>query len=72
MKECQGSFTIEAAFITPLLLFCICLAIELGISLHNEVKILALSQMDHKPLDLVSAMYRRELVEELLGELYEN
>lgn len=72
MKGYRGSFTIEAAYITPLILLCICIAIEAGISLHNEVKTQIVSQMENKQMDMIGAMYRRELVKELIGELYEN
>lgn len=72
MKKYKGSFTIEAAYILPLILFCICIVIEMGISLHQEVRAQVETQMENKPLDMVKCMYRREYMKELLGEFYED
>lgn len=72
MKKYRGSFTVEAAYIVPLILFCICIAIEAGILLHNEVKTQAVSQMEKKTENMIACMYRKELVKELLGDLYED
>lgn len=72
MKEYRGSFTVEAAYIMPLILLCICIAIEAGISLHEEVRMQVVSQMETEPADMVNFMYRREFVKELFGELYED
>jgi len=68
MKLCKGSYTIEAAFIFPVVLFCICIVIEVGISLYQDVCAEAMKQGNKEPLDLISAMYRRELVKDLFGE----
>lgn len=72
MKKYKGSFTIEAAYILPLILFCICIAIEMSVSLHGEVRMLVETQRENQPLDIVEYMYRREYVRELLGEVYED
>lgn len=72
MKKYKGNFTIEVSYILPLLLFCICAVIELGIMLHQEVRIWVETQSEEKPLDMVKAMYHREYVKELFGEFYED
>lgn len=72
MKKYKGSYTIEAAFILPLILICICIAIEMGVVLHQEVQTRVESQMKKEPLDMVKAMYRMEYIKELFGELYED
>jgi len=72
MKLYKGSFTIEAAFVFPIVLICIFIAIESGISLYDEVRTEAVSQMNKNPLDVVNCMYRREYVKDLFGELYED
>lgn len=72
MRTYRGSFTVEAAFIVPLILLCFCIAINAGISLHEEIKEQILLQEKERPLDMVACMYRREYLKELLGELYED
>ena len=72
MKKYKGSYTVEAAFILPLLLFCICIAIEMGVVLHQEVQSRVELQAKKEPLDMIEAMYRREYIKELFGELYED
>lgn len=72
MKAYRGSFTIEAGYIMPLVLLCLCIAIETGISLYEEVREQVAAQMKQEPLDLVDSMYRRDYVKELFGELYED
>ena len=63
MKRYQGSFTVEAAIILPIILFCICLVIELGVSMHNEVKIQVGEQIQQKKIDMIKCMYRKEWLE---------
>lgn len=72
MKSYKGSFTIEAACVFPIILFCIFIAIDVGINLYQEVKQEAMRQMEEKKLDLISVMYRREFLKELFEEEYEN
>lgn len=72
MKKYKGSYTVEAAFILPLFLFCICIVIEMGVVLHQEVQTRVESQMKEEPLDMVKTMYRREYIKELFGVLYED
>lgn len=72
MRKCKGSFTIEASYILPIILACIMVIIEMGVSLHGEVHTQVEVQMEKEPFDMVKAMYRREYVKELLGEFYEN
>lgn len=72
MRAYKGSLTIEAAFVFPIILFCICTTIDVGITLYQEVKQETVSQMESKKLDLVSVMYRRELVKELFEKKYED
>ena len=72
MKRYKGSYTVEAAFILPLLLACICIAIETGVVLHQEAQMRVENQTKKEPLDMVEDMYRREYLKELFGELYED
>ena len=72
MRKYNGSFSVEASYIIPLILFCICIVVELGVTLHQEVQTEVKTQMEKAPLDMVKAMYRREYVKELLGAFYED
>jgi len=72
MREYKGSFTVEAACILPLIFMCICIAIESGITLHNEVKNKALLVTEGERIDIVSYLYRSELIEKVVGVWYEN
>lgn len=72
MRVYRGSFTVEAACIFPVILFCICITIDVGITLYEEIRQEAMSQMENEKLDLISAMYKRELVKELFGKEYED
>ena len=67
MKTYKGSFTVEAAYIIPLILMCIGIAIQGGIILHNEVKNRAMTIKEEKTIDVVSYMYRKELIQDVLG-----
>jgi len=72
MREYKGSFTVEAACVMPLIFLCICIAIESGFTLHNEVKSKALLIREEKTVDIVSYLYRKELIEKVLGVWYED
>lgn len=62
----------EATFILPLILLCICIAVETGVALHQEVQMLVEEQAEQKTLDMVKTMYRREYIKELFGAFYED
>lgn len=67
MKKYKGSFTIEAVFVLPLILTCICVVITMGIGLYQEVQKQAELQAGKETLDMVKGMYQREYVKELFG-----
>lgn len=72
MKSKKGSFTIEAAFLLPLVLGSMCMVILLGISMHEEVRTQIALQEQEKASDMVKEMYRRTLRKELMEDWYEN
>lgn len=72
MRAYKGSFTVETACIFPIILLSICITINVGVSLYEEVRQEAISQMENEKLDLISVMYRRELLKELFEEEYED
>jgi len=72
MKKLKGSFTIEAAYILPIILICFCIAVEVAITLHEDVRVLVEAQLQKKPMDMIESMYRRDLVKDIFGEVYEN
>lgn len=72
MRKYKGSFTVEASFILPLILLCICVVIELGITLHQEVRMQVAEKAKEETMDMIDAMYHREYLKELLGAFYED
>lgn len=66
MKKYKGSFTIEAAFIMPIIFLCICTAIKSGVVLYQEVKHTAEQIREEKQEELIDYMYRKERLESLL------
>ncbi len=72
MRKCKGSFTVEAAFILPIIFACIVVVIEVSVSLREEVCSQVEIQMEKEPFDMIKATYRREYIKELLGEFYED
>lgn len=62
----------EATLVFPLIMLCFCLAIQLGISLQEEIKEQTEELMKKEPLNIIACMYRKEYFEEVVGELYEN
>ncbi len=62
----------EAAYILPLVLSCVYIAVGVGILLHEEVRVQVEIQAKEETVDMVNCMYRREFVKELFGELYED
>ena len=71
MRWCKGSFTVEAAVVFPIVLLCICSVIIMGMELCDEVGITAEQYGKSETIDLIQIMYRREIIEDLLGEEYE-
>ena len=71
MRRYKGSFTVEAAVVFPIVLLCICTVIILGMELYDEVCMVAEKYEKSETVDLIHCMYRRELIEDLLGEEYE-
>lgn len=68
MKNMRGSFTLEAAYIMPLILSVMLSVITMGISLHEEVKQRVEAQEKQESIDAVKAIYRAEWLKELLEE----
>lgn len=58
----------EAAFVLPLVLTCICIVITMGIGLYQEVRKQTELQAGKEALDMVKGMYQREYVKELFGD----
>jgi len=72
MRRYSGSFVLEASYILPVILICICIVIELGVSFHKEVCTRVEAQSEKEMLDVITAMYRREYIKEVFGELDED
>ena len=72
MKRYNGSFTIEAACIIPLILSCCCIAVSAGISMHEEIDAWIQEQENNERIDMIKEMYRIEYIEELWKGIYED
>jgi len=68
MRRYKGSFTLEASYILPIILLCICIVIGLGASLHKAVCMQVEMQSRKEMSDVIAAMYRYEYIEGLFGE----
>ena len=68
----KGSLTVEATYILPLILFCICITVETAVLLHEEIRIQIEEQKKVEELDIITGMYRREYVKGLFGEKNED
>lgn len=66
----EGSFTLEAALIFPLIMFCFCLAIQTGVQLQEAVKEQAEEFGEKTSLDMIACMYRKEYLEAIIGDFY--
>lgn len=72
MRKYNGSFTVEAALVLPLVLSCFCIAIGAAVSLHHEIYMQIQEHEQKEPLNIIKGMYRKTYAEELLGKLYED
>lgn len=68
MKTCKGSFTIEASFIVPLVLFLMAIAMDTAIILFEETKAQALEYIDEEQIDIVSTLYHIENLETIFSK----
>lgn len=69
MKKVEGSFTIEAALIMPLVLFVFTIAIHAAILLWEETKETALEITAAEQQDAIEVIYHLELLKNMLGEM---
>jgi len=68
VRRYKGSFTLEATYVLPVILICICIVADLGVSLHKGVCTQVEVQSEKEMLDVITTMYRREPIKELFGE----
>lgn len=68
MKTCKGSFTIEASFIVPLVLFLMAIAMDTAIILFEETKAQALEYIDEEQIDIVNTLYHIENLETIFSK----
>ena len=62
----------EAAYIMPLVLLCLFLPIWIGIEQHEEVKTWVEKQQQEEIVNVISAMYQKEFITDLVGDKYED
>lgn len=68
MRRYNGSFTLEASYVLPVILICICIVVDLAVVLHAEVCTQVEVQLEKESLDVITVMYQREYLKELFGE----
>ena len=68
MKKANGSLTIEAALILPILLMLFALAMDGGIRLYQECQNTAISVREEEEIDIINMFYNWEMVEDLKNE----
>ena len=68
MMKGQGSFTIEAAIIMPILLFMILAAVSIAVDLYQETIELVAKIYSKEQFDLITAMYHIDSVKNLISE----
>lgn len=56
----------------PLVLWCMFLPLGIGIEMHQQLKDFVQCQKQEERIDIISGMYRKEFVKELIGEGYEH
>ncbi|MGN0142907.1 MAG: hypothetical protein ACI4AD_11825 [Roseburia sp.] len=66
MMKLQGSLTIEASMIIPLVLFVFVLAIQGEIRLHEETREIAIAISCREKPNVLKGFYQSTLVEELI------
>jgi len=71
VKGLQGSFSVEAAFILPMVLMCLFLPIQVGLEMHQDIKTRAVNIQQNDVVDVISGMYRKEWMENFLEGLSE-
>lgn len=69
MSTLNGSFSVEAAVITPLLLFIMLLAINAGIHLWQETVEFTDLLKEREMTDIIDCMYHIKSMENLIGEI---
>ena len=61
----NASFTIEAAYIMPVVLMCLFMPIWIGIENYGQIKKWVEKQMQEQTMDVIAAMYRQDYMEEI-------
>lgn len=69
---CKASFTVEAAYIMPVVLMCMFIPVWMGIENHEEIKTWIEKQMQVEQKDMILAMYRQDYMKAIGNEWYED
>lgn len=67
-RKIQGSFSIEAAIIFPMLMFLFAITIQCGIQMYTECRDMAIGIQKEEELDIVAMFYRYQRI----GDMLEN
>lgn len=64
----QGSFTIEAAIIVPMLVFLFAITINCGLEMYTECRDMAVKIQEEEELDIVTLFYRYQKIGDMVED----
>lgn len=67
-KKIQGSFSIEAAIIVPMLVFLFAITINCGIEMYTECRDMAIGIYEEEELDIVALFYRYQKIGDMVED----
>ena len=70
--SCKASFSIEAAYIMPVVLMCMFIPIWIGIDSHEQIKQWVEKQQQVETMDMILAMYRQDYLKDIGKDWNEN
>lgn len=67
-RKIQGSFSIEAAIIVPMLVFLFVITINCGIQMYTECRDMAIGIQKEEELDIVTLFYRYQRIGDMVED----
>ena len=67
-KKIQGSFSIEAAIIVPMLVFLFAITINCGMEMYTECRDMAIEIQKEEELDIVTLFYRYHKIGDMVED----
>lgn len=67
-KKIQGSFSIEAAIIVPMLVFLFAITINCGMEMYTECRDMAIEIQKEEELEIVTLFYRYQKIGDMVED----